>query len=602
MRNFRTSLAAAAVALAVSSGVASAQFSNLFVFGDSSADAGYFNGARFTVNPGLVFPQVLGQRYGLTIGASNAGGTDYAAGGARVTLGPGFPPLPPTDAAPPLVTQINGFLTANPSLDPRALYVVSVGYNDLFTNVLAASQGLLTPAQVQANVGLAAAQAAQQIARLQAAGARYVVVLNLYDTGKAPGGAIAPAQLSALTGLYNSTLSSGLSGAGLQLISVDSNKLFNEILASPASFGLSNVTQPACTVPTSRLCTTSTLVAPNAGQTYAFADGVHPTPASHVIIAGVVASMIEGPSQVSVLAEAPLGVEEANFRTIDARMMSGINSPRPIRKYEFWAAYDYGNNDFNGAFISGNANLNTLAAGGDVKLSEKFIVGGMFGYTENKGDFGGGNGTYKLKEASGTTYAGYGDGPWYVGATFGAGNLDFDGIRRNLQLGALNRTETANATGWHIMASVLGGYWFRTRADLQHGPFARVAYQEIRVHRFTEEGADSTALSYGEQKRESLITSLGWQATGQIGMVRPFARVTWEYENKNDDRNVSATPVGSSLTYSVPGLKPDNNFVRYVLGASADFGRVTGFITGSGTSSKSDGNGYGVTVGVRIPI
>ncbi len=312
--------------------------------------------------------------------------------------------------------------------------------------------------------------------------------------------------------------------------------------------------------------------------------------------------MIEGPSQMSVLAEAPLGVEQANFRTIDARMISGINSPRPMSKFEAWAAYDYGNNDFNGQFISGNADLNTIAAGGDVKLSEKLIAGGMFAYTENKGDFGGNNGTYKLKETSGTIYAGYGEGPWYVGVTIGAGDLDYDSIRRNIQLGALSRTETASARGWHFMGSVLGGYWFRTSADLQHGPFARVAYQEIRVHAFSEDGADSTALSFGEQKRESLITSLGWQATGRIGMFRPFGRVTWEFESENDDRIVSATPVGSSLTYSVPGLKPDNNFVRYVVGASADFGRVTGFITGSGTGNKSDGNGYGVTVGVRIPM
>ena len=55
-------------------------------------------------------------------------------------------------------------------------------------------------------------------------------------------------------------------------------------------------------------------------------------------------------------------------------------------------------------------------------------------------------------------------------------------------------------------------------------------------------------------------------------------------------------------SYSVPGFKPDDNFVRYVVGASADFGRVTGFITGSGTGGKSDGNGYGITVGVRVPI
>ena len=74
------------------------------------------------------------------------------------------------------------------------------------------------------------------------------------------------------------------------------------------------------------------------------------------------------------------------------------------------------------------------------------------------------------------------------------------------------------------MGSVLGGYWFGY-ADWLHGPFARVSYQEIHVRGYSENGNDSTALSYGEQKRESLVTSLGWQVAGRIASVRPFARV-----------------------------------------------------------------------------
>jgi outer membrane lipase/esterase len=55
-----------------------------------------------------------------------------------------------------------------------------------------------------------------------------------------------------------------------------------------------------------------------------FADGVHPTTAAHAVIAQVVESMIEGPARIGVLAEAPVRVEQASFRAIDARMISGI--------------------------------------------------------------------------------------------------------------------------------------------------------------------------------------------------------------------------------------------------------------------------------------
>ena len=84
--------------------------------------------------------------------------------------------------------------------------------------------------------------------------------------------------------------------------------------------------------------------------------------------------------------------------------------------------------------------------------------------------------------------------------------------------------------------------------------------------------------------------------------MRPFARVGWEIEGKDDDRFVSASSVTLGGNYSIPALTPDNNYLRYVAGASADFGRVTGYLVGSATSGRSDGNGYGITVGVRVPL
>ncbi len=598
MRKFCPSLAAAAIALAVASGSTSAQFSNAYVFGDSLSDAGQY-GARFTTNPGLTFPMYLTQRYGISVGPSFTGGNDYGQGGARVnSASPLIPPTAPNLSIAQQVTQ----LIAKGPLDGSALYQLQGGANDIFVLAGQAAAGAITSAQLQAGVAQAAVDLATQAARLQAAGARYLVVYNLPDIGKTPLAAAQGAQatFTALSGLFNSTLTAALAGAHVQVITVNSFALLNEIIANPSAFGFANVTTPACTTSSSLACTPSTLVSPNAAQDHAFADGVHPTTGLALISAQAVASMIEGPSQISSLAEAPLGVEQANFRAIDARMISGINSSRPMSKFEAWGAYDYGHNDIDGRFLSGRADLNTLVVGGDAKLSERLLVGVMFGYTENKGDFGGGNGGYKLKETTGTFYVGYGEGPWYIGATLGGGGLDYGNIRRHIQLGALDRVESADANGWHFMGSVLGGYWFNLNPDWQHGPWARVAFQEVRVDAFAENGADSTALSYAEQKRKSLLTSLGWQITGRAGMFRPFARVTWENESKNDDRFVTATPVGSPLSYSVPGLKPGNNFVRYVVGGSADFGRVTGFITGSGTGSKSDG--YGITVGVRVPL
>src|SRR5882724_4192382 len=106
MRNFRPSLAAAAVALAVASGSVSAQFSNAYVFGDSLSDAGQY-GARFTTNPGLTFPMYLTQRYGISVGPSFTGGSDYGQGGARVNSpSPLIPPSAPNLSITQQVSQL----------------------------------------------------------------------------------------------------------------------------------------------------------------------------------------------------------------------------------------------------------------------------------------------------------------------------------------------------------------------------------------------------------------------------------------------------------------------------------------------------------------
>ena len=124
-RTVRTALAAA-LALAVLPAAAHDQpFSSTVFFGDSLTDAGYFRPllppnvqavtGQFTTNPGLVWSQWLADHYGTGARPNGNGqdGDNYAAGGATVVPGPGFPPAPPTQFAPSLTDQVDAYLTAN---------------------------------------------------------------------------------------------------------------------------------------------------------------------------------------------------------------------------------------------------------------------------------------------------------------------------------------------------------------------------------------------------------------------------------------------------------------------------------------------------------
>jgi outer membrane lipase/esterase len=603
MRRMKKTLLAAALAasLGLAQGEAAAQFSNYFFFGDSLTDAGFY-GARFTVNPGQVWAQDLGARFGVTITPVNQGGTDFAQGGERVTLPS---PLVPAGAPDrPLSTQIDELLQATPNLNPHALYSVWIGANDILINVGEAAAGQITPAQVQANVITAAAQTLQQVARLRDAGAKTIMVFNLPDIGKTPLGLASPtAPFSALSSLFNSTLEAGLGSLHVDIIPVNVNGLLNEVIANPGAFGFTNVTMPACTTASSITCTPATLVAPNAAQTYLFADDVHPTPAGHLIIAEYVTAEIEAPQQIGLLGEAPLQVEQANFRALDSRMLSGVGAPRAQNKFDTYAIYDYGNYDRSGDAGGGRSYTNTVLLGGDMKVSDRMLVGLAFGYTDDKSSLGNSAGSFKLEEATLTAYAGYGEGPWYLGATLGGGGLDYRDIDRNITLGAENRTETGSTNGTHFMGRVLGGYWFNYESWI-HGPFLRVTYQQATVDAFAETGTSSSAMTFGQQQRNSLASSLGWQADGNLGWARPWARVSWEKDYNNDDRTVRAGLVSMPGTFALPVFKMDSSYALFNVGLSGELGNsnITGFIAVNATAGRSDGNYQAITVGIRAPL
>ncbi len=600
MRKFRPTHVACALALALTAGSASAQFTNAYAFGDSLFDAGQY-GARFTTNPGLVQPMYVAQNWGLALTPSFTGGNDYAQGGALVNAPQGD--LPPGTPDLSVNAQVNLFLSKGLP-DPRALYQIDGGGNDLFKQFTAYATGQITQAQLQANVSQAAIDLATAVGKLKAAGANYVIVFNLPDAGKSPAaapfGPQAQAALTQLSQLFNSTLNQAMTQANLQVVQFNAYALMNEIIAQPGPYGMVNVTGAACTTSSALNCTPATLVAPNANMNYFFADGKHATTGTYVILAAAMESMITGPQQMAALGQAPADVERAAWRALDGRMMSAINAPATGGKLQTWAAYDYGNADIFGASLSGNGDLNTVSVGADMVFSDKLLAGVQFSYTEYDGDFGGGTGDFKLREPMMTLYTGYGGGPWYVGATLGAGSLDFSSSR-NIVLGPTTRNESGSTRGYHTIGRLLGGYWFKFQ-DWDHGPFAKLTYEKIIVRQFSENGNDSTALTYGQQKNDFTWSSIGWQATGNLGGFRPFARATWEYNFNAEDKQVSAKPNTLSTWYTVPGFAQDDNWWLFDVGVSRDFGKVTGFLAGNASASKGDGNYWGITLGIRVPL
>jgi len=257
-------------------------YSDLIVFGDSLSDVGnlyaisnqtyppdppYWQGR---VSNGPVWVEHLATRLALESTREN----NYAVAGAMTGTGnfnegrPGFD-LP--DDLPGLqdeIAQFTGSLTG--PADSDALYIVWAGPNNFF----------IPPADPPAAIAQAVGEIVTAVGTLRAVGAEHIVVVNMPDLGLTPDG-LASGMGPLLTGFsegFNGALQATLGAYGLQVTEFDAFGTFQDIVADPGAFGLSNVTDPC--FDGAGIC--------GSPDEYLFWDSVHPTTKGHQVLADLV--------------------------------------------------------------------------------------------------------------------------------------------------------------------------------------------------------------------------------------------------------------------------------------------------------------------------
>ena len=163
---------------------------------------------------------------------------------------------------------------ANQTADEDALYVFWGGSNDYFGTETA-------PEQVVDNIET-------ELETLFDLGARDFLVVNLPDLGALPGAnspdiLTSSAELTQLSDTHNSLLESSAEKledtlTGVNVTILDVNSLFDDVIANPEEFDLTNVTEsfldPLTLTPT----------ADADPSDYLFFDAVHPTAAAHTLV------------------------------------------------------------------------------------------------------------------------------------------------------------------------------------------------------------------------------------------------------------------------------------------------------------------------------
>ena len=624
---------------------------------------------RFTTNPGQTGVENVADYFGMPMTPALAGGTDFAFGGAGlVNNSPGTPSSAPvlpaqlgmylqatggqadpnalyavwggandifygaTSAAAGATAQqliqqtiqqtvqqaIAGNVIPN---DPTAIAAYTAQITPVVTQQVTAQveaaagvTSLMTPDQVQANIQQAAATELGMIDQLGKAGARYVMVFNLPNIGATPEamaqGATASAQLTGLTLTFNNTLNTGLAKAGVNIIPVNTFALLSELIADPSRYGFTNVTQPACTgssfgcLPAGTPGATSTYQ-PGTENTYLFADGVHPTTATHAMLAQYAESIITAPGEMSLLGEAPLQINESLNRSITNQATSSLANA-PGNGVRVWASYDYARQRLDAQVNSPKSSndANTLSVGADVHPSDALTAGLAFTAGQQKDDFAGNAGGFKLQDLLASGYVMWGWDQAYFGAIGSFGHLGYSDLHRNIPIGPTVRYESGTTSGYHTALALTGGWWINF-GSWRTGPYADLSWQHAHVDGYSENGSDATAMTFGNQDRHALVGTLGWQLTGNLqtggATLHPFARVAWNHDNDADPRDVTAGLVSMPGTFALPGFAPDKNWGSVGVGLAADFTpSFSGWIGYDGRFSDSSQSVDSLNLGAKF--
>lgn len=620
------SAGAIAASLMFSASARAQEFNGVVSFGDSLSDAGNVAalfgrppGNSFTTNPDPVFTQIVAAGFGFD--QTNSGlpqpdlppqGDNYAWGGGCVH--PTGACINPFDFSR-VDNQITGYLAANGGrADANALYTYWGGANDIFARI----NGWTSPAQVTDEVITIADAAVAQIGRLQDAGAHYVVVLNLPDIGRTPdyaGTANAGTATLAVT-TYNGRLDQGLGTLGDVIVPINAHGLFNDLLANPAAFGFSNVTDRACTPPDSATCGPegsgqSSTYAPGTNQTWLFADGVHPTGAAHAMLAEVVLATLAAPQQVALLAETPILVYDVHAGALRRELLAARGEEREHGSVSGYAVFDYAEQTFeaSGRNPETDSRLTTLSAGVDYRIDERWSWGAAASLARQNADFERGGATRGDLEAHAALFSAYAalnfGGGGYLHGIVSGGSTDYD-VERRLDFRASIRTESGDTTGSHYAAE-LGAGWLFEGGGLQHGPFLGATWQSAEINGYREDGGSSTAMRFDDFDRDSLVWQAGYQLSGSFGAGarawHPYLRIAYAKENEDEATAVRAGSTTLNGQFVLPGYAPSDDWISADLGLGVDFTeRCSGFIGYRGRFSDDTLDSDSLNIGLRVAL
>ncbi|MEZ7211575.1 autotransporter domain-containing protein [Pantoea ananatis] len=626
---FPVSLVALATVSALTTSLPAMAWDSLTVFGDSLSDTG--NVGRFTYNSATnpLYDEILARQAGLTLQPSSQGGSNYAAGGAVA--------VPAINSQFNTQDQVARYLAStNGRADPNGLYIHWIGGNDL-------AAAVALPPLATTLIDNSAGAAVSQVKALLNAGAGTVIVPTVPNVGATPAlieailqpfsaaavsaafqsldAAATPnsaarqqaiqaafnqaagqlsgvpavrdllaqqlfaawqqlsAQAAALTARYNQLEENALANTQGNIVRVDINGLFSEVIDNPAVYGLSNTAGMACPPGTSSVDCTSSTAGFSSQQNYLFADRLHPSPAVHAIIADYIQSILDAPAQVAVLTQAPLAMLHDMHNTLDGHLQQQRKQPIEAGQFTVFGGYagQHARNK-NNVFNDGDTDTANLSVGIGYQLSESWQAGALLS-TASQRQHPSDRYDYRLRGNMVALWSQLQlmDRLW-LNADVHYADLDYDAIERRITLGPATRTEQGSSGGKLMGLRVQTGWDLPLGEVVTTGPVASYALDYVQADAYQERGDSSSAMRFSDQTRHAQIGAAGWRIDTKGLWINPWAQVSYNHQFGDTDSAVSAGLKSTRTTFRRTSAGQDKDWVDMAVGANVPLGEtVTAF-------------------------
>jgi outer membrane lipase/esterase len=309
------------------------------------------------------------------------------------------------------------------------------------------------------------------------------------------------------------------------------------------------------------------------------------------VISDWIYSSLEAASNVGLLSQVALKRADAQWRSIDARLQEFENFGYKGQGVFFSSDYAYTQRSESGAFPSGNDSGTSFILGYEKAFNDRLFGGVTLSYGHAPFDLGNNQGSVSYEEWALSAFGAYKFGAFYANALASYSRLDFASTRR-IALGVFNTQETGNTGGNRYAAKGQIGYNF-VSGSIVHGPLAGLAWARVDVDGFREKSDSVTAMTYGDQTRESVRSRLGWQAATETrwfgARVRPYAQASYDYEHKNDNRTYQVGFVGGPSAMDMPTSNLTGGYGTVLAGFNAELTRTARLGLGVSTTIGQPG-------------